>query len=57
MSSNPHAKESPPSEKKGPQDDQEPGTNATEREPDPNAQPLPDGHHKYIPRSPYTAGH
>jgi hypothetical protein len=34
----------------------EPGSNATEHEPDPKAQPIPDGEHKYIRRSPYTAG-
>ena len=32
------------------------GTNAVEPEPDPNAEPLPDGEHKYVPRSPYTTG-
>jgi hypothetical protein len=32
------------------------GTNATEHEPDPKAEPLPDGEHKYKPRSPYTTG-
>jgi hypothetical protein len=34
----------------------EPGTNAVEHEPDPKAEPIPDGAHKYIRRSPYTAG-
>jgi len=34
----------------------EPGSNAVEHEPDPNAKPIPDGEHKYIRRSPYTAG-
>jgi hypothetical protein len=34
----------------------EPGTNAVEHEPDPKAEPIPDGEHKYIRRSPYTAG-
>ena len=33
---------------------QEPGTNAVEHEPDPDAKPIPDGDHKYIPRSPFT---
>lgn len=33
---------------------QEPGTNAVEHQPDPDAKPIPDGEHKYIPRSPYT---
>ena len=32
------------------------GTNAVEHEPDPQAEPIPDGHHKYVRRSPYTAG-
>ena len=32
------------------------GTNAVEHVPDPNAEPVPDGHHKYIPRSPYNTG-
>ena len=35
---------------------QEPGTNAVEHEPDPSADPIPDGEHRYIRRSPYTAG-
>lgn len=35
---------------------QEPGTNAVEHEPDPDAKPIPDGEHKYIRRSPYTSG-
>ncbi|MDP3856352.1 MAG: hypothetical protein Q8Q73_01175 [Stagnimonas sp.] len=34
----------------------EPGTNAVDHEPDPHAKPIPDGEHKYIPRSPYTSG-
>ena len=33
-----------------------PGSNAVEHEPDPAAKPIPDGEHKYIRRSPYTAG-
>lgn len=36
--------------------DQEPGSNAVEHEPDPDAKPIADGEHKYHPRSPYTAG-
>ncbi|MDB5874398.1 MAG: hypothetical protein JWQ07_3840 [Ramlibacter sp.] len=36
--------------------DEEPGTNAVEHQPDPNAKPIPDGEHKYIRRSPFTAG-
>jgi len=36
--------------------DEHPGTNEVEHEPDPAAEPLPDGHHKYVPASPYTTG-
>jgi hypothetical protein len=36
--------------------EEEPGTNAVQHEPDPRAEPLPDAHHKYHPRSPYTSG-
>jgi hypothetical protein len=36
--------------------DEERGTNAVEHKPDPKAEPLPDGEHKYVPRSPYTTG-
>jgi hypothetical protein len=36
--------------------DEDPGTNAVEHEPDPKAEPIPDGEHRYIPRSPYTTG-
>jgi hypothetical protein len=35
---------------------EEAGTNAVEHEPDPQAEPIPDGHHKHVPRSPYTTG-
>lgn len=42
-------------QQKRPQD-QEPGSNAVEHEPDPNAKPLADGEHKSMPRSPYTSG-
>jgi hypothetical protein len=38
---------------RGPQDE---GTNATQRRPDPRAEPIPDGEHKYVPRSPYRTG-
>ena len=36
--------------------EEEPGTNAVEHEPDPKAAPIPDGEHKFVPRSPYTTG-
>ena len=35
---------------------EEPGSNAVEHEPDPQAKPIPDGEHKYVPRSPFTHG-
>ena len=27
-----------------------------QRRPDPQAEPIPDGEHKYVPRSPYRTG-
>lgn len=39
-----------------PPEHEEPGTNAVEHEPDPDAKPIPDGDHKYVRRSPYTTG-
>lgn len=35
---------------------EERGTNAVEHQPDPDAQPLPEGERKYIPGSPYRTG-
>ena len=32
------------------------GTNAVQSRPDPKAEPIPDGEHKYVPRSPYRTG-
>jgi hypothetical protein len=32
------------------------GTNAVQHQPDPRAEPIPDGEHKYVPRSPYRTG-
>lgn len=32
------------------------GTNAVQPRPDPKAEPIPDGEHKYVPRSPYRTG-
>jgi hypothetical protein len=32
------------------------GSNEVEHQPDPTAKPIPDGEHKYVKRSPYTAG-
>lgn len=45
-------KQDPPRERPA----EEPGSNAVEHEPDPDAQPIPDGEHRYVPRSPYTTG-
>jgi hypothetical protein len=39
-----------------PPDEDKPGTNETQHDPDPRAEPIPDGEHKYHPRSPYTTG-
>jgi hypothetical protein len=36
--------------------DEDPGTNAVQHEPDPQAEALPEGDRKYHPRSPYTTG-
>jgi hypothetical protein len=36
--------------------DEQPGSNEVEHEPDPKAEPIADGEHKFVPRSPYTAG-
>ena len=32
------------------------GTNEVQHRPDPKAEPIPDGEHKYVPRSPYRTG-
>jgi hypothetical protein len=32
------------------------GSNAVQQRPDPKAEPIPDGEHKYVPRSPYRTG-
>jgi hypothetical protein len=34
----------------------EDGTNRVQHRPDPRAEPIPDGEHKYVPRSPYRTG-
>jgi hypothetical protein len=39
-----------------PQEEQQPGSNATQHHPDPKAEPIPDGKETYHPRSPYTTG-
>ncbi|MES2784811.1 MAG: hypothetical protein V4684_05055 [Pseudomonadota bacterium] len=35
---------------------EDPGTNRIEHEPNPKADPIADGEHKYIRRSPFTTG-
>ena len=32
------------------------GSNSVQHRPDPKAEPIPDGEHKYVPRSPYRTG-
>lgn len=32
------------------------GSNSVQQRPDPKAEPIPDGEHKYVPRSPYRTG-
>ena len=41
---------------RAPRQGTEDGTNATQRKPDPKAEPIPDGEHTYVPRSPYRTG-
>lgn len=54
-SSKPGSQPGTPGPKRRPKDDGE-GTNATRHRPDPKAEPIPDGEHKYVPRSPYRTG-
>lgn len=44
-----------PSQRRSSRDGAE-GSNSTRRRPDPAAEPIPDGEHKYVPRSPYRTG-
>jgi len=46
--------ETPRSRRRPPPSDE--GSNAVEHRPDPKAEPIPDGEHKYVPRSPYRTG-
>ncbi|HWI83905.1 hypothetical protein [Ramlibacter sp.] len=57
----PSPKQPPPDAKdeklpKPPPASEERGSNAVEHEPDPRADPIPDGDHPYVKRSPYTSG-
>jgi hypothetical protein len=53
-SSRPKQAEAPRGRRRPPPGDE--GTNATQQRPDPKAEPIPDGEHKYVPRSPYRTG-
>ena len=46
--------ETPRSRRRPPPGDE--GSNAVQHRPDPKAEPIPDGEHKYVPRSPYRTG-
>jgi hypothetical protein len=46
--------EAPRGRRRQPPEDE--GTNAVQHRPDPRAEPIPDGEHKYVPRSPYRTG-
>jgi hypothetical protein len=46
--------EAPRGPRRPPQESE--GTNAVQHRPDPKAEPIPDGEHKYVPRSPYRTG-
>jgi len=50
----PHTDKTPP-QAPAPAED-EPGSNAVQHEPDPDAKPIPDGEHKYVRPSPFTTG-
>ena len=57
MSTKPASPQSADDAKRRPEpEEEEPGSNAVEHEPDPSADPIPDGEHKFIRRSPYTTG-
>jgi hypothetical protein len=51
-----HPKPPEPKEKPQAPAQEEPGSNAVQHEPDPNAKPIADGDPKHVPRSPYTTG-
>ncbi|MGV3569789.1 MAG: hypothetical protein ACO1PB_04255 [Ramlibacter sp.] len=54
-SSKPKSQEDPARARRRPQQEGA-GTNAVQHRPDPKAEPIPDGEHKYVPRSPYRTG-
>jgi hypothetical protein len=48
-------RDKPPTAQKDKQEDK-PGTNATQPQPDPKAEPIPGRQRPWHPRSPYTTG-
>jgi hypothetical protein len=53
-SSRPKQAEAPRGRRRPPPEGE--GSNAVQHRPDPKAEPIPDGEHKYVPRSPYRTG-
>jgi hypothetical protein len=45
-----------PQERRKPDAEPAPGSNAVQHEPDPGAEATPDGDPKHVPSSPYTTG-
>lgn len=39
-----------------PPDEDKPGTNATQHDPNPDAEPIANGTERFLPSSPYTTG-
>ena len=50
------SKPKPQAQARPPRDRGGEGTNTVQHRPDPKAEPIPDGEHKYVPRSPYRTG-
>ena len=55
-SSRPKPQPEPPRSRRRPPEGEGEGSNAVQHRPDPRAEPIPDGEHKYVPRSPYRTG-
>jgi hypothetical protein len=53
-SSRPKQAETPRGRRQSPPEGE--GSNSVQHRPDPKAEPIPDGEHKYVPRSPYRTG-
>lgn len=56
MNSPKHPETAKDRDKPPPPREDKPGTNATQPEPDPRAEPIPGRKRTYHPRSPYTTG-